>query len=175
MQRTVHLALGARDGDPRAQLLRGVACLREEGIRPRALSSLWETEPVGIPAGPPVLNVALSARTDLAPRDLLATLIRLEDASGRRRTPPEWRSLDLDILLVEDLVLSEPDLMIPHPRFHARRFNLAPLCEIAPEVRHPVLGMTIRELLEACEERAWARLADRHWAAGLVERTGALG
>lgn len=175
MPHTVHLALGARDGEPRAQLRHCVARLTQSGIRPLTISSLWETEPVGIPAGAPVLNAALGAQTQLAPRDLLAALVRMEDEAGRRRGDPEWRSLDLDILLVEDLVLSEPDLIVPHPRFHARRFNLEPLCEIAPEARHPVLGMTIRELLESCEDRSWARLAEPHWADGLVERMEALG
>jgi 2-amino-4-hydroxy-6-hydroxymethyldihydropteridine diphosphokinase len=174
MNLTVHLALGARDGDPRSQMTHGLRLLRSSGLLPVALSSLWETEPVGLPPGPPVLNAAATAMTSLDPGSVLAACLSSEDACGRRRGAPEWRSLDLDILLMEDTVLSGPDLTIPHPRFHLRRFNLEPLCEIAPEARHPLLSRTVRELLRECGDRAAARLLERDWAPGFIERAGAL-
>jgi len=170
METSVYLALGARDGSPLPQLLDGVAHLEGAGVRAVLLSGLWETEPLAIPAGPPVLNAAALALTSLSPRETLCVCLRAEEASGRRRTPPEWRSLDLDILLYGNLVLEEADLTLPHPRFHSRRFNLAPLCEIAPDLRHPVLGVTMRALLEGCADPSWARRVAGDWAASRIRR-----
>ncbi|MBI3451105.1 MAG: 2-amino-4-hydroxy-6-hydroxymethyldihydropteridine diphosphokinase [Acidobacteria bacterium] len=157
MRATVYLALGARDGHPRRQLLEGIAYLRESGILIRRASGLWETEPVGIGGEAPVLNAALEAETALAPHDLMAACRSAEDRTGRRRGTPAWRSLDVDILLMGDLVMDDAELTIPHPRFHRRRFNLEPLCEIAPGHLHPILGATIADLLRACDDAAWAR------------------
>lgn len=159
MSHTVHLALGARDGRPRRQIAAGIAHLERSGVVPVLLSSPWETEPVGIGPGPPVLNAAMAVRTALEPRALLSLLQEAEDAYGRRREAPEQRTLDLDLLLYDDLVMESPGLVIPHPRFHVRRFNLVPLAEIAADLRHPREGRTIRELLEACTDRSWVRPA----------------
>lgn len=174
MERTVYLALGAREGDPFAQMARCLVDLERSGIRIQDVSSLWETEPVGIPPGPPVLNAALRARTALEPHDLLRACIAAEDAAGRRRTAPEWRSLDVDILHVEGVLLEEPDLVLPHPRFHRRRFNLAPLAEIAPDLVHPIEKRSVRHLLEACDDPSWARKSAGPAWAGLVERGRAI-
>jgi|SRR6266850_5724199 len=157
MERTVYLALGARDGGQRNQLVAGLAGLRENGLTLLAASSLWETEPIAIAPGPPVLNAAVAMRTSLSPPTILTAGRSVEAAAGRRRSSPEWRSLDVDILLDGGLILEGPELTIPHPRFHSRRFNLEPLCEIAPDVLHPRLGVTISELLRSCADPAWAR------------------
>jgi 2-amino-4-hydroxy-6-hydroxymethyldihydropteridine diphosphokinase len=175
MKRSVYLALGARDGDPLEQMRSGLAHLLDSGLDLASASSLWETEPVGIPGERPVLNSAVEMLTDLAPRSLLAACHHAEEAAGRRRFSerrPEWRSLDVDILLDGTLVLLESDLSIPHPRFHLRRFNLDPLNEIAPAVLHPVLELTVAELLRSCADRAWTRrLEVPDWApARVVER-----
>ena len=170
MMRNVYLALGAREGAPETQIREGVARLWGSGLRPVAASGLWETEPIGLRPGRPVLNAALHAVTPLGPHETLEACFRAEEAAGRRRDPPEWRSLDVDILLFDDLILTTPDLTLPHPRFHLRRFNLAPLAEIAADLRHPILGSTIGELLRGCEDSAWARVLDPQWGASLVER-----
>lgn len=171
VERSVYLAFGARDGDPETQLEQGILRLRRSGVRPAAISSLWETEPVGIPGPNPVLNAALQAKTRLSPRALLDLCRSVEDQAGRRRTAPERRTLDVDILLYDDLVLDEPDLTIPHPRFASRRFNLAPLAEIAPDRIHPVLRRTVRELLDGCEDPSWVRVKAAEWGERFVERT----
>jgi len=174
MERIVYLALGGREGDPRTQMLAGLARLWTDGVKLSKASSLWETEPVGIPEGPPVLNAAVEVRTDLSAREILLACRRAEDASGRKRLPPEWRSLDVDILLDGGLVLNDDDLVIPHPRFHERRFNLEPLAEIAPRVVHPRIGATISEILRGCADTAWARkLEPPSWAL-FVERLEAV-
>ncbi len=119
--------------------------------RLEAVSSLYETEPIddGAAPGPEwFLNGVAQIETDITPKSLLEVCREIERALGRdpdHRTGP--RTLDLDLLLYDDLVLTEPTLTIPHPRLHLRRFVLAPFVEVDPERRHPLLGQSVRELL----------------------------
>jgi 2-amino-4-hydroxy-6-hydroxymethyldihydropteridine diphosphokinase len=130
-----YLALGSNLGDRRAHLRAAVAALPDVV----AVSPVYETEPVGGPADqPPYLNLVVALDTDLSPRDLLGVANRLEEAAARVRTEPNGpRTLDVDVLLVGDLTVREPDLVVPHPRMWQRRFVLAPLADLADgEVRN---------------------------------------
>lgn len=126
------LGLGANLGDRMATLSRAVAGLPDVV----AVSSLYETEPVGGPPGQPAyLNLVVELETDLSPRDLLGLAHELEAAAGRVRGVRFGpRTLDVDVLLVGDLVVDDPDLVVPHPRMRERRFVMVPLTEIAPDV-----------------------------------------
>lgn len=149
---TVYLGVGSNVGDREAHIQKAVALLREhEHIQVSAVSRLIETEPVGpsIPQGK-FLNGAIRIQTDLMPNDLLSALKNVERRCGRLKTESNMpRTLDLDILLYDDVVIVEgKTLSIPHPRMAERAFVLGPLAEIAPEAVHPRLQKTVRELLE---------------------------
>jgi len=131
-----YLGLGSNLGD-RVEHLQGAvdALSTEAGVRVVAVSPLYETEPVGGPAQDDYLNAVVALETDRSPRQLLAIAQRLEAAAGRVRRE-RWgpRTLDVDVLLVDDHRIEEPDLTIPHPRLHERAFVLAPLHDLAPEL-----------------------------------------
>ena len=124
-----YLGLGSNLGDRRAHLRQAVAALPDVV----AVSPVYETEPVGGPPGQGAyLNLVVAMETDRSPRDLLDLAHQLEDAAGRVRTERHGpRTLDVDVLLVGDLCLSEPDLVVPHPRMWERRFVLVPLADLA--------------------------------------------
>jgi len=148
---TIYLALGSNLGDRGATIAAALDAVGKlPGTRVLKVSRLVETEPVGGPPGQgPFLNGAAAIETDLTPEDLLAALKRIERDLGRTEGP-RWspRPIDLDILLCGDLVLDTPGLTIPHPRLRDRRFVLEPLAEIAADVRDPVTGKSVKELLE---------------------------
>jgi 2-amino-4-hydroxy-6-hydroxymethyldihydropteridine diphosphokinase len=152
MPQLVYLSLGSNVGDREAQLRDALTRLAAIG-RVVAVSSFYETEPVEFTRQPWFLNCAVALETSKTPRELIAAILRIEEDMGRRRLQKKGpRSIDIDILLVGSLVVEEPELTIPHPAMHQRRFVLEPLAEIAPEVLHPVLNKTIRELRDALPE-----------------------
>jgi len=129
------VGLGANLGDREATLRRAVELLAADPeIELVALSTLRETDPVGYLDQPRFLNGAAELETDLAPRDLLERLLRVERRLGRERTGPRFgpRTVDLDLLLYGDEQVDEPGLRVPHPRLHERRFALEPLAELDP-------------------------------------------
>jgi 2-amino-4-hydroxy-6-hydroxymethyldihydropteridine diphosphokinase len=147
VRETAYLSLGSNLGDRAANLRAAVAQLDVAG-RLLAVSSLYETQPVDVPDQPWFLNCVAAIETDKTPRELLQLALRVEASMGRlRMTEKGPRKIDIDVVLFGDYVLDEPGLKIPHPAMHLRRFVLEPLVEIAPNVRHPELGKTARELL----------------------------
>jgi 2-amino-4-hydroxy-6-hydroxymethyldihydropteridine diphosphokinase len=147
-----YVGLGANLGEREATIRRAVDLLSaEEGIETAAVSTLRETEPVGVVDQPPFLNGVAALETELPPRALLERLLAVERALGRDRTREQrWgpRTIDLDLLLYGNEVIDEPGLTIPHPRLHERAFVLEPLAELAPGLRLPD-GRAVRDLLAA--------------------------
>lgn len=148
---TAYIGLGSNLGERERTIRDALGALGERGgIEVTAVSGLIETAPAGGPPQDNFINGAAQIRTTLCPHDLLRVLQEVEDQFGRERAE-RWgpRTLDLDLLLYGQEVIDTPDLRVPHPLMHERRFVLQPLCDIAPDVPHPILSRTASELLQA--------------------------
>ena len=149
MKKLVYLSLGSNIGDRAGHLEAAIERLGSLG-KVVAVSSFYETEPVEVAAQPWFLNGVVALETEKMPRQLIAAILDLEQAMGRRRLQKKGpRTIDIDILLFGNSIIDLPGLTVPHPAMHERRFVLQPLAEIAPDVRHPVLKKSARELLAA--------------------------
>jgi 2-amino-4-hydroxy-6-hydroxymethyldihydropteridine diphosphokinase len=144
-----YLSLGSNLGDREDAIREAIRRLEALG-RVVSVSSFYETEPVELTEQPWFLNCAVALETDQTPEQVMSEILKIEEQMGRQRVQRKGpRSIDLDILFWGNLVIESPNLTIPHPAMHERRFVLEPLAEIAAEARHPVLRKTVRELLEA--------------------------
>lgn len=139
-------------GDRLRSLQLAVESLVEAGVSVERISSLYETEPVGLAQQDSYLNLALEANTFLFPAQLLARIQKIEEKLKRKRSILNGpRTIDIDIIFHGETVMKSAELELPHPRYAGRRFVLAPLAEIAPDLRDPVTGKTMSELLEGVE------------------------
>ena len=159
-----YVALGSNLGDRAAHLAAAREALATTpGVRVLRASPAYETDPVGPGSQGPYLNAVLELETELPPRALLRRLLEVEAARGRTRGPQRNRprTLDLDLLLQGGARLEEPGLVLPHPRLHERAFVLRPLCDLVPELRHPVLGLRMAELLARVRDPGGVRPSTR--------------
>jgi 2-amino-4-hydroxy-6-hydroxymethyldihydropteridine diphosphokinase len=152
---TAYISLGSNIGDREAALRRAIELLNDRAGNVTAVSSLYDTEPVGYTEQPMFLNAAAKLETQLPPEKLMQTMLGIERELGRDRAasiPKGPRTIDLDLLMYDDLIVDTPQLTVPHPAMHQRRFVLEPLVEIAPDAFHPVLKRSAASLLASLRE-----------------------
>jgi 2-amino-4-hydroxy-6-hydroxymethyldihydropteridine diphosphokinase len=158
----VYLGLGSNIGDSQQMLQAAIDRLASPDLRIKRISSVYKTEPQARRNQHWFLNAAIEAETDLFPRQLLARIAKIEQQLGRRRMLANGpRTIDIDILFYGNFMVATRELTIPHPRFAERRFVLAPMAELAPELRDPVSCRTMRDLLAATAGQAVRKIEFR--------------
>ena len=151
----IYIALGSNLGNKEKNLKEALRLLTEKDITVSGVSDFIVTKPYGVTDQPDFLNAVAKIETDKSPTELLHILLQIEQEMGRKRIR-RWgeRNIDLDLLLYHDIVIDQPDLKVPHPDMQNRDFVLRPLVQIAPEVVHPVLQKTVRQLWEELHGKA---------------------
>jgi 2-amino-4-hydroxy-6-hydroxymethyldihydropteridine diphosphokinase len=156
---TVHLSLGSNVGDREESLRTAIRKLNRRDFRITRVSSVYETAALDYAGQPDFLNCVVEAESGLFPVRLLLRTHNIEREMGRKRLIPKGpRNIDIDILLLGRFVVDTPQLKIPHPRIEERRFVLEPLAELAPDLRHPVHGRSVREMLAAAPHQRVVKL-----------------
>ncbi len=160
-QSVAYIGLGSNLGDRVGYLEAAINAIKQLGD-PIAVSSVYESDPHGVDEDQPsYLNMVLAIRTGFGPTALLGKLLEIERANGRiRDRANESRTLDLDVLLMDDMVLHDPDIAIPHPRMHEREFVMIPLTEIAPRAIHPTLNHTMADIAAGLDDQGVRRLGE---------------
>ncbi|MEI6049932.1 MAG: 2-amino-4-hydroxy-6-hydroxymethyldihydropteridine diphosphokinase [Bacteroidota bacterium] len=155
----VFLGIGTNLNNRENNLKEAVARIEEFIGKVVLSSSVYETEPWGFHSEDEFLNMVVKVETKLTSSGLLGRILMIESLLGRARGEKQYSSrvIDIDILLYENMVIDEISLKIPHPFMHERKFVLIPLCELAPEIVHPVLNKSIESLLKSCKDKSLVR------------------
>jgi 2-amino-4-hydroxy-6-hydroxymethyldihydropteridine diphosphokinase len=156
---SVILLLGTNIGNRLKNLKNSIILINQNAGRVLIESSIYETEPWGFSSDLPFYNMAISIETKLSPTELIKQLNKVESGIGRERSNKngyENRIIDIDIISFGNIVIDTPELNIPHPRMHLRKFTLLPIMEIAPDWIHPTLNKSISNLLKECEDKCTA-------------------
>ncbi len=158
--KTVFLSLGSNIDDRLAFLQKSTDTIRDTCGNVVALSSVYETEPWGFQSFNSFLNQVIALKTDLSPSGLMEQLLTIEKHFGRERglsNTYQSRTVDIDILYFDNMIINTALVSVPHPRLHLRKFVLVPLCEIAPEFIHPVFNCSNSELLNKLADSSAVR------------------
>lgn len=153
------LLLGCNIGNRTKYIRKAIDALKIEVGDITKTSSIYESEPWGFDCAIPFLNQVIVIEVDSNPEFLLSQIQKIETKLGRVRNNKgyEARTMDIDILFYEDLILDTENLKIPHPELHKRRFTLLPLSEILPLKEHPILKKTLKKLLIECDDKLWVK------------------
>lgn len=158
---SVVVLFGSNSGDRLHYVKKAIQQIEAEVGKITNISPLYESEPWGFDDETWFINGVLIVETELEAENVLSKLLSIENSLGRRRTDSERyesRTIDLDILLYNEIILESENLVIPHPRLHKRRFTLLPLNDLLPDFVHPKLNKTISQILDNCDDKGEVRL-----------------